>query len=73
MVKSGRAEDESYMDYDKDLGMIKLTYYSEELDREVEVTITGDTSEYDVEDYKIKKCIFTGEVIDDYIVDVIDD
>tara|TARA_Y100000996_G_C22152458_1_gene491035 strand:+ start:206 stop:367 length:162 start_codon:yes stop_codon:yes gene_type:complete len=53
--------------------MIKLTYYSEELDREVEVTITGDTSEYDVEDYKIKKCIFTGEVIDDYIVDVIDD
>ena len=33
--------------------MIKLTYYSEELD-EVEVTITGDTSEYDVEDYKIK-------------------
>ena len=28
---------------------------------------------YDVEDYKIKKCIFTGEVIDDYIVDVIDD
>ena len=34
MVKSGRAENKSYMDYDKDLlHMIKLTYYSEILDR----------------------------------------
>tara|TARA_B100001939_G_scaffold212255_1_gene182637 strand:+ start:1831 stop:1989 length:159 start_codon:yes stop_codon:yes gene_type:complete len=49
---------------------IRLVYYSEELDTEIEVRVEDDL---DIEELKPKRCIFTGEEIDDYWYDDIDD
>ena len=41
----------------------RLIYYSEELDTEIEVIIQDNI---DIEELEPKRCIFTGEEIDDY-------
>ncbi len=49
---------------------IRLVYYCEELDTEVEVIVEDGL---DIEDYKPKKCIFTGETIDDFWYEDLED
>ena len=50
--------------------MIRLVYYCEELDTEIEVIVE---ESLDIEELKPKKCIFTGEEIDDYWFEEVDD
>ena len=47
----------------------RLIYYSEELDTEIEVLILEDI---DIEELEPKRCIFTGEEIDDYWYEEVD-
>ena len=49
---------------------IRLVYYSQELDTEVTVYVEEDI---DIEELEPKNCIFTGEPIDDYWFDEVDE
>lgn len=50
--------------------MIRLVYYCEEHD--VEIEVKAKSEDFDIESHKPLKCIFTGEIIDDFYYDDLD-
>ena len=49
----------------------RLIYYCEKLDTEIEVRALN--KEFDIEDHTPVKCVLTGEEIDDYYYDTLEE